>query len=178
MFQPTTHCFPGLVLLNTIIPKFWPSPVSPDISPPCRHCPSIQQSSAELTRGKVTCFRKLLSSCPPQITSWKPLSSGSDVLWAPQPLKNWVINCSGQARGRIDLSFLWAPVFRARVTHLAINHVLPGDICGFTSAVSIALCSQLAIPFIHTDSVDRVSAFSTDCSHGVSSVCGLTGCRV
>lgn len=61
MFQHTTHCFRVLVLLNAIIPKFCPSPVSPDISPPCFPLPqdTAKQSGADSGEGdlfsEVTC---------------------------------------------------------------------------------------------------------------------------
>lgn len=47
-----------------------------------------------------------------------------------------VINCSDQIRRYIDLPpHSEPPVFLARITHLAINHVLLWDIRGFTSAI-------------------------------------------
>lgn len=109
MFQHTRRCFRVSVLLNAIIPKFCPSPVSPDMSPPCSHRPRIQQSRGSWLGGRWPVFRSyfltVCSRLPARsLFHLEIMSYGRRNHW-----KTVVINCSGQARGRIDLSFLWVP---------------------------------------------------------------------
>lgn len=69
-----------------------------------------------------------------------------------------------------------APVFLARITHLAINHILPWDICGFTFAIFLSSLFPAGRSTWHTQILEIIClwVFHSPTQTGSQKYFGLT----